>query len=157
MQKNIFITALIFITLLSAQLYIVPFVSIGYIAPNLLIIFLVYITLKEGQIHGTFTGFIFGFIFDFVSGGVIGSGMFAYTIAGFTAGYFFDENNLREDISFVKLLGIIFFVSLVNNFFYSILGTNEAIDMGILFFDQSLFSAVYTSLLSILLIVFFRK
>jgi len=157
LRKNILITTLIFFALLSAQLYIVPFISIGFISPNLLILLLVFIALKVGQIRGTLIGFLIGLIFDFVSGGVVGSGMFAYTISGFTAGYFFDENNIGEDISFTKLLGIIFLVSLVNNFFYTILGASEVMNMSIIFFEQSLFSAIYTALISIPLIVLRRR
>ncbi len=157
MRKEILKTAVLFIALLGLQLYAVPYIAIGFAAPNLPVILLVFVALREGQIRGTVTGFLFGMVLDFVSGGVVGSGMFSFTIAGFTAGYFFDANRIDEEIPFGKLLGIIFFSALVNNFFYSILGTREVTDMTVIFVEQSLLSAFYTALISILLLVFRRR
>ena len=156
MVQRIFIPILISFILIVIQLVVVPLISINGIVPNVVLIYLLFNSLKQGQIVGTIFAFFIGFIYDFSSGGLIGSGMFAFTIAAFVAGYFYKDSfieiikNIKILISLIVLSSILFF------FFYSVLGNNGAILQNHFSdFMFSILSALYTTLLA-LSIYFFR-
>ncbi|MCB9249278.1 MAG: rod shape-determining protein MreD [Ignavibacteriales bacterium] len=90
---------LIFFPVALLQFIFVPMIAIDAIAPDIIMILLVYYALKYGQLYGTFLGSIFGLLFDIISGGILGSAMFAKTISGFIAGYFYNENKIETNIS----------------------------------------------------------
>lgn len=63
MRADYFIAILLLIPLTILQLTVIPLFSYNQIAPDLVLILLVYYTLKMGQLHGTILGFIFGLFF----------------------------------------------------------------------------------------------
>ena len=146
--QNILIIVLFF-PIAVIQLTIVPFVHIQDVTPNLLTILIVYITLNRGQVYGTFTGFLYGLFFDLISGGVLGSSMFAQTLTGFLAGYFYDENNSLEYRSLSFILSIVLLCSFVSSFFYSLLCSTEINSFAQLFIANGILSAIYTTLVAI--------
>jgi len=121
------------------QLFLVPMISIYNVYPNIIVFLIILFTLKNGQIYGTVLGFIFGLVFDFISGGVIGSAMFSYTLVGFIAGYFYDETRLPGEMKPLTLISIIFICSTISAFFYSALGTNSLNEIfnSLIFFSVS--------------------
>jgi len=154
MKKKFLIALVIFFPAALLQLYAVPMITIEYIRPDLILIILVSIALKYGQIQGTILGFLYGFIFDFISGGVLGSAMFSKTLVGFIAGYFHDENEVVNFKSPLSLSLIVLLCSFVDSFFFSALGTTEVVGFLKLLIQQSLLSGIYTALISVPLIIF---
>ncbi len=124
-RKDFIIIIILFILTAVAQLTAVPLISVSGIYPDLLVLPIIFFTLKNGQIYGTTLGFLSGFIFDFISGGVLGSAMFAYTLVGFITGYFYDETQMPSEINSLTILLIIFISGSISSFFYSALGTNQ--------------------------------
>src|SRR5690606_8443252 len=114
-KRDYILLSIIFIPALILQLAIVPLVSFGAFSPDLVILLLVYFTLLKGQLFGTIAGAIFGLIFDLVSGNVLGITMFSKTIAGFVAGYFYNENKIESNTASISFAIIVFISAFVDS------------------------------------------
>lgn len=140
---------IIFIPLCALQLTLIPLMSVNFIAPDLIVIYLVYITLKNGQLYGTLFGFIFGFMFDLISGGLLGSSMFAKTLSAFVAGFFYKEKRIEENLNVFTLSFVVLIGSFINSVFYSLLGANQVpVSFISIIFIHGLLPAVYTTFVS---------
>jgi rod shape-determining protein MreD len=155
-MRVLYIFAIIlFFPLLLLQSTLVPLISIVGVIPDLILILLVYFTLRMGQIHGTVLGFTYGFLLDIITGNVFGSAMISKTISGFVAGYFYNENKL--DIyfkSFVFSL-IVLLSATIDSFIFSFFSSVE-LEKSILlrFFEQGMFPGIYTAIISLVLVMF---
>lgn len=155
MVNKLLIPVLLFIPIALVQMLVVPLISLDYIAPDLIIILLVFYSIKHGQSYGTVLGFSFGIVYDLISGGLIGSSAFAKTAAGFTAGYFHDENEIEADLNTFKFVSIVFLCDVINSFFVGLLGSMEIkFSLSFLLFEVSLLPAIYTAVLSFSIIIF---
>jgi rod shape-determining protein MreD len=96
------------------------FLTIGDIAPDILLIWVVYIAIREGQIAGTVAGFLIGLAADLLSGtdGMIGLAALSKTVGGFLAGYFYNENKTLQTLGGYQFLIAVGVVSLVHNVIY---------------------------------------
>ncbi len=99
---------------------LIKFLSIGDIVPDILVIWIVYIAIREGQMAGTIVGFAIGITLDLLSGhdGMLGLGALVKTLAGFTAGYFYNENKTLQTLGGYQFLLALTVVSLVHNLIY---------------------------------------
>jgi rod shape-determining protein MreD len=93
-------------------------IAIGGITPNLMIILVVWITLKRGQFVGLFAGFLGGMIYDIVTMDVIGTNALSQTVMAFVTGFFYREGKEEHTVKSMKFLGILFFACLVHNLIY---------------------------------------
>ena len=131
------------------QLTIVPMVSIGHIGPDLILILVVYFALIYGQVYGTVLGFILGLFFDLISGGLLGSAMFSKTLAGFIAGYFYNENKMKQNLGTLYFIMIIFICATIDSFAYSVLAyTGTGLNTIYLIFEMSILPGVYTTIVA---------
>jgi rod shape-determining protein MreD len=154
MFEKYFLPIIIFFPIAIVQLTLVPLVSIKSIAPDLIIILLVYFTLRKGQLYGTILGFVFGLFFDLMSGGLLGSAMFSKTLAGFITGYFYNESKILENTNTIKIVFIVLLASLIDSSFYSLLALPEVrISISSVILEQGLLPALYTSILSLTLVL----
>lgn len=149
---------LIFIAALFLQILFVPFFSLGTFSPDLIILLIVFYTLKQGQIFGMIAGFIFGFAFDITSGGMLGSSMFSYALSGFIAGIFFNENKFYYYLKSFFFALIVIICTLINNTVYYLI-TEFTSDMNLvsLLFVQGIFPALYTAVIASLFSFFVPK
>lgn len=157
-KTDYIISILLFFPLLFIQTTIVPLISINGVIPDLIIILLVYYSITQGQIYGTVLGFIFGFLFDIITGSVIGSTMIAKTLAGFTAGYFSSENKIDQYLlsyNFALIVLLASVVDLVINSFFS--SVSFMANIFFLFFQYALLPAAYTSVIALLVMIFYPK
>lgn len=155
MYLRFLIPIIIFIPLAVMQLTVIPLISVDYIAPDLILILVVFLTLKNGQIYGSILGFILGLLFDLVSGGLIGAAMFSKTLAGFIAGYFFSEKRIETNLDSTMFIVIIFVCAFVDSLFYSLLTSIESnITILNLFFEYGILPAFYTAAVSLPVIIF---
>ncbi len=137
------------------QVSLVPLITVNGIYPDLLVIFLVYLALRKGQLFGTVAGFVIGFFFDIFSGSVLGAAMFSKTLAGFTAGYFYNENKIQYNLNSYLFILIVFFCGALDSLFYQLLISNKIeINFAVLFFRQSILPAVFTAVLSLIWVIF---
>jgi rod shape-determining protein MreD len=107
-----------------ALLLVLVQLNLGYIAvesvtPDLLVIFAVFIALRDGQFTGLIAGFSVGLLFDIISSDILGTNALSKMIAAFVAGYFYDEQSTVHDaIGTFRFLGIVALASLVHNIIY---------------------------------------
>ena len=158
MKIDYIVAVLLFFPLLVIQTTIVPLVAINGVIPDLIIILLVFYTLKMGQVHGTVLGFIFGLLFDLITGGLLGSSMLSKTLTGFVTGYFYNEN--KKDIYLKSLIFplIVLLASTIDSFilsFFSTIDLNTSITT--FFIEQGILPGIYTAVFSIIVIVFYPR
>lgn len=153
MKKKYLIAIIIFIVLLVIQVAVIPRISIGYFTPDLILILLVYYTLIRGQLYGALLGGLFGLIFDLASGGLLGVTMFSKTLAGFIAGYFYNENKIDTNVSSLNFPLIVFLAAFIDSFFSGFLSGMEEFGVIYILFERSMFPAIYTSVLSLIVVL----
>ena len=96
------------------------FLTIRDLAPDILLVWIVYIAIREGQIAGTSAGFLIGLAVDLLSGGdgMVGLSALSKTVGGFLAGYFYNENKTMQTLGGYQFLIAVGVVSLVHNVIY---------------------------------------
>lgn len=109
--------------LLIVQTQLVRLLTVEGVTPDLLTIWIVYIAIKEGQLPATVWGFAVGLMFDLVTGNFIGLSAFTKTVAGFVAGYFYDEHKTPVTLATYRYLVIVLIVSIIHNTVYFALFT----------------------------------
>lgn len=139
------------VILLVVQANLVDMVSLRGIAPDLLLIFLVILAVREGQLAVLPWGFLLGLVLDLTTGTVIGLSALSKTIAAFTAGYFHSENKVAMNLSTYRFLLLVLLTAFVHNAAYFAVFTLGS-DIGLLgaVFGVGLGSALYTTTLAIL-------
>lgn len=156
MIRTLYIFSLIlFFPLLAVQSIIIPLISILGVVPDLILILLVYFTLRIGQMHGTILGFVYGFLLDLITGNIFGSAMIAKTLSGFVAGYFFNENKLDIYFKSIGFSLIVLLCASIDSFIFSFFSSVE-LEKSILlrFFEQGLFPGIYTAVISFIVVMF---
>ncbi|MDI6804099.1 MAG: rod shape-determining protein MreD [Bacteroidota bacterium] len=153
--KFIFIS-IIFIVL---QTTVANIISIRSISPDFLLIWIVLIAIRYGQVESTLFGFAIGLLYDLATGGVIGLSSLSKSVSGFVAGYFYNENKTEITLGSYRFLLIVLLTALLHNLFYyliylqgSELNTFRSIVMigGI--------TALYTTTISLMpVFIFMRK
>ena len=111
-------SALAVLALLLLQTTFVPFLSIGGFLPDPLLLWVVYVAIRRGQMEATITGFLVGVLQDAVSMQFFGLSALTKTIAGFVAGYFFNDNSTEQTLGSYRFLTILFLSSFVHNIVY---------------------------------------
>jgi rod shape-determining protein MreD len=136
--------------LLLLHISVVPLIAIEGIPPDLMLIFIVYIALKNGQITGSVAGFVTGLLIDLTVDFTLGLSALSKTIAGFVAGYFYNETKIEINTETFRFLGIVLFCSLINNLIYFSLDIFDRglSDVEILKFILG--RSIYTSILSLI-------
>jgi rod shape-determining protein MreD len=102
---------------------LVKFLSIANIVPDILLIWIVYVAVREGQIAGTTAGFCIGLAVNLmnVTDNMMGLAALAKTFAGFTAGYFYNENKTYNTLGGYQFIVIVAVASVVHNTLYFII------------------------------------
>ena len=129
--------------------------AIGNITPDLLLILIVIISLREGQFKAVFAGFFIGLLFDLFTMDVIGTNALTKTVAAFVAGYFYREGEWNKIIGSYKLLIIVLITSLIHNAIYLIfyLQLSEASYL-VFFLKYGVATAMYTTVVAIFPMLF---
>ena len=158
MRKNLRLV-LISLVLLTFQTTIITFTSIGNIIPDVLLIWIVYVAVTEGQIRSTVVGFSIGLAMDLVSGQFLGLSALAKTIAGFLSGYFYHENKVDVTLGGYQFLVIVAIASFVHNVVYFVIFTQgSAVSTATAVFEFGLFSTIYTTVVALVpMFIFSRK
>jgi rod shape-determining protein MreD len=157
-MREYFFGLILFFPILLVHLTLLPLVSINNTLPDLILILLVYYTLKNGQLYGTILGFIYGLLFDVITGGILGATMLTKTLAGFVAGYFYNEN--KKDIYFksYSFLLIVFLSSIIDSVAFTFISSFDLTSNIIsLLINLAILPAIYTTTLSTLISVFYPK
>ena len=151
--------ALITLGIITLQTTIIPFTSIANIIPDLLLIWIVYVAITEGQVTATLIGFLIGLTVDFISGQFLGLSALSKTIAGFLAGYFYHENKIDITLGNYQFLVITGIITMIHNIIYfGIFVQGSEISLFIAIFRFGLLSTLYTTTMALLpYFIFSRK
>jgi rod shape-determining protein MreD len=109
--------------ILLLQTTVVRFLSIQGIVPDIVLLWIVYLAIRRGQITATVAGFLLGLTLDLISGpdGMVGLAALTKTLAGFLAGYFYNENKIQQTLGGYQFIIIVVLISLVHNVIYFLL------------------------------------
>jgi len=158
MKLKYFIPLFVFIPVVLIQLTVIPFISIQGVVPNLLLIVVVYFSISNNQIFGTVTGAAYGLLFDFISGNLVGSNMLSLTVAGFIAGYFSSETRREKYLYTYSFTLVVLISALINAMifsFFSVMDFNTNFVQAL--FNHALLPSIYTSIVSILVVIMAYK
>lgn len=145
--------------LLLLQTTFLPFLSVGGFLPDIFLIWIVYVAITRGQLEATITGFVAGLMQDAVTIQFFGLMALTKTIAGFIAGYFYNDNITTQTLGSYRFVLIVLLASIVHNiFFYGIFlqGIQDSVILTMVEF--SIASSIYTGILGLLpMFTFVRK
>ncbi len=152
-------SALVALALLLLQTTFIPYLSIGGFLPDIFLIWVVYVAIRRGQMEATITGFVVGLLQDAVAMQFFGLSALTKTIAGFIAGYFFNENSTEQTLGSYRFLTILLLSSFVHNIIYYgvfLQGIQDSVFTTMIEFSVS--TSLYTLLLGLFpMFTFVRK
>jgi rod shape-determining protein MreD len=152
-------STLVALGLLLLQTTFLPFLSVGSYLPDIFLIWIVYIAISRGQVEATITGFVAGLMQDAVTIQLFGLMALTKTIAGFIAGYFYNDNITAQTLGSYRFVLIVLLASFVHNiFFFGIFlqGIQDSVFLTMIEF--SIASSLYTGVLALLpMFTFVRK
>jgi rod shape-determining protein MreD len=142
------IAALLAATLLQAGL--APYIAIGGVVPNFMLIVTVTLALVEGPPAGAMAGFAAGLIFDLLGSGPVGPMALVLTITGYMAGLL-HENMFAE--GWLLPLTVLAIASLASTLAYALLLELLGTDVPFIpmFFLKVLPEAIYDTALGLLI------
>ncbi|MDQ1266574.1 MAG: rod shape-determining protein MreD, partial [Bacteroidota bacterium] len=105
---RIIIYSIIALLLSLVHIAFLGFLSVEGITPDFLLILCVWISLAEGQMIGSLSGFSIGLLLDIISLDVIGTNALAKTFAGFISGWFYKKGSEQLILGSLQFLGILF-------------------------------------------------
>ena len=137
--------------LILAQANIVTLFSIRNVTPDLLLIFIASLAVREGQLYTLPWGFLIGLVIDLTTGTVIGLSALSKTAAAFTAGFFYGENKVMLNVATYRFLVVVFITAFIHNAVYFLIFTQGS-DVGIFgaVFGIGLASTLFTTTVAVL-------
>lgn len=146
------------IVLVIIQVLIGRFLSIAGASPDFLLIFVVYVTMREGQFVGESTGFLFGLLLDIFSAQILGSNALSHTVAGFMVGFFYNPERIEQNIRNWPFLLLTLLGAVLNNFLYYFMYTrNQEISFTEFAFRYGAVGALYTVVLAIIPLLYWSR
>lgn len=140
------------------QVLVSRFLSIAGASPDFLLIFLIFITIREGQFIGMTSAFILGLTLDMFGSGTMGWHALSKTVACFLVGFFYNADRVEQYIRNWPFLLLTLLGALVNNALYYFLYTRGS---NISFGDFSLLyggvGATYTVAIAILPLLYWSR
>lgn len=97
------------------QITIIPLFAIKDISPNLVLIIVISVAIRQGKFWGVIAGFFAGLIFDSFGTAFVGLSSLTNSISAFVAGFLLGEQLERR---FAVIVGLIFASLLIHDFFY---------------------------------------
>lgn len=137
-----------------AQTTVFSLIEIGGITPDLLIVLIAYIAIREGQFRGIIAGFAIGLMFDFISLDAMGTNALSKLLVAYATGFFHKEDKselVLNNFRFVLVtFGAAFIHNLVYYFFYIKAAT---FSFWPFFLKYGLAASFYTSVFSVIVVL----
>jgi rod shape-determining protein MreD len=149
--KYAIITMLVFVSNFS----FINFILIFNIIPDIFLILIVWLAIKEGRLFGIFAGFIIGLSLDFVSGDIMGINALTKTITGFIAANFHKEETVNQIVTDWKFIFVVFICALAHNLIYYLFFIEiEKHNYILHYLKFGITSAFYTAFISVFVYLF---
>lgn len=151
-----YLVASLALTIIQTQL--MRYISLQGVTPDLLTIWIVYLAISNGQLSGLLWGFGIGLVADFVTGNFIGLFALTKTVAGFVAGYFYNENKTQMTLGSYRFILIVLFVSLIHDIVYFIMFT-QGMEIGLLraVFEFGIVTSLYTAVVALVPMMIYSR
>jgi rod shape-determining protein MreD len=133
---------LVFIALTVVQTTLCRLIAVKGVQPDLILIFIVYLSMKEGAMAGILCGFLAGLFFDVYSPQHLGAGSLAKSIVGYLSGLL-DERNITLDDKYKML--VLFIAALFHDTVTASFAYGPAAAFKTILVFQSLPAALYTA------------
>jgi len=160
-MRTILTDILLSLLFLVLQTTIIRFLAVQMIVPDVVLLWIIYLAIRRGQITATTAGFFIGLAFDLLSGAdsMLGLAALSKTAAGFVAGYFFNENKTAQTLGSYQLILIVVLASLVHNLIYFVIFLQgSGITWSGALFQYGIPTTAYTAALGLLpMFAFARK
>jgi rod shape-determining protein MreD len=128
------------------------------VTPDLVLIGLVHIGMKQGKIYGSVGGFIVGLIIDFISFSFIGLMALSKATAGFLSGFFSNKEKVERYLNTYQFVIIILFCSIVHNIVYfTIYFQGASLGFSDILLRYVFPTSVYTAIFAIIPVIFERR
>ncbi|HEY3874320.1 MAG TPA: rod shape-determining protein MreD [Candidatus Kapabacteria bacterium] len=111
------------ILIIIVQVLVSRFLSIAGVSPDFLLIFLIWLTIREGQFAGEIAAFVLGLLLDIMSSSMLGAHALSKTAACFIIGYFFNRERVEQNIRNWPFLLLTLLAAVINNSLYYFLTT----------------------------------
>ncbi|HUI30106.1 MAG TPA: rod shape-determining protein MreD [Candidatus Acidoferrales bacterium] len=134
------------------QKFLDNFAAIDMVSPQLVILFVVFVALREGQLFGICNGFIAGFFHDLLVTHFLGVTSFIAVIASFVAGFFYKESDVElaaKTFNFIWISAISLFVS---QFFALPIVSAGELNYFYIFLKFTLGTTAYTSVFAMIIV-----
>jgi rod shape-determining protein MreD len=152
--KSLFVV----LVLLLLQTTFIPMISVAGVVPDLLLIWLVIMALKRGQVETTVAGFFIGLLQDIAATKFLGLAALTKTIAGFAMGYFYNENMTEGTLGSYRFVMLVFLAGFLHNlvyFFIFLQGGDDSIFFRAI--GLSVAHAIYTAVIAVLPMFIFSR
>lgn len=154
--KSLIIKIILVVVCFLLQTTLIPYIALGSITPNLLIVVTSSIGFMRGKREGLLTGFLCGLLIDIQYSDIMGYQAFLYMIIGYGNG-FFQQLFYDDDIKLpLILIGTSEFVYGLFIFIFSFL-LRSRFDFGFYLFNIILPELIYTLLVTLVLYQILRK
>ena len=137
------------------QVTLFRFFAIQKITPDLLLILIIFISIREGQVAGILFGFFAGLLDDLTTANIVGLSAISKSFAGYIAGFFYGIKS-GLDIKFIGL--IILICAIAHEFVLSIVasfGASQSYWFAVT--HHSIPQLIYSSILGFILFAFIPK
>lgn len=146
--------------LILLQTSVVNFIAILHVAPDLLVVWIVYLAIRRGQLAATLAGFAIGLVIDIVSGdnGMLGLAALSKTVCGFVAGYFYNENKTIQTLTTYRFAVAVLTASFVHHTLYFVIFLQgSTLSWLHVFAFYGVPATVYTAVFSLLPMLMFAR
>ncbi len=127
-----------------------PWMMIGEIRPDFVLIMVLFVGRMNGRVYGQLFGFSFGLIIDFIGiGSFVGLSALAKTIAGFLSGYLVRKKGRLSLFSFHSINFVIMFIHFSIIFLVNF--KNIDIELQFILLRYALPSTIYSGIIYFLL------
>jgi len=134
------------------QKFVDNFASINLVSPQLIILFVVYIALREGQLFGMGGGFVVGIMHDLLVTHFLGFTSFVSVIAGFVAGFFYKESDVELTARNFNFAWISVITLLASEFAALPIIASGELNFFYVFLKFTLGTTVYTSVFAMIIV-----
>ena len=135
------------------QLTFIPLLAVYGIKPDIILIYVICLSFKEGRIWGTIAGFLIGLVEDFFSAGFIGLNALTKSFTAFIAHTFpkeiFGSRVLQTGV-------LLFFCGFIHDFLFNLIySLGTGIGIVHIVFRFAIPTALYTALVGMLICAIF--
>ena len=152
-MKKIIIYTILFFAILTLHIILNTYFSFFGIAPNIILLAVIYLAISKGPKSGMWAGFLLGLAIDVILSDMFGSRTIALTIIGYSAGFLsgrWDNSNWFNQTIIIFLFSFVYLILLVLE--YAIFSSSQ---VSLLLNHITLLQPIFNAIVSPIVFLFF--